>query len=251
MNLRVLSYNIHKGFNSGNRSVVLNSIRDSIRFVNADIVLLQEVVGENTRHAATRNDWISAAQFEFLADSVWPYHAYGKNALYDHGHHGNAILSKFPLIGSFNHDVSIGFFSRRGILHAETDCGVHILCVHFGLLAWERHHQVQALMRCIQKIPVDSPLIVAGDFNDWRQQTHRQLLDFGLREALHETYGQPRKTFPAFLPLLRMDRIYFRNLQLQSARRLDNWRWDSLSDHRPLFAEFFSKAVTTIASRWV
>ena len=236
--MRILSYNIHKGFDIGNRSVVLDSIREAIRTVDADFVFLQEVVGENSQHARTRSDWISEAQFEFLADEIWPHHAYGKNALYDHGHHGNAILSKQPLVHAANHDVSIGFFSQRGVLHAETDTGVHLLCAHFGLLAWERRHQLRELLQCIARIPVQSPLIIAGDFNDWRSQTHRKLLAYGLREALHDTGGKPAKTFPSQLPLFRMDRIYYRNLHLHSAQRLNAQHWRALSDHSPLLAEF-------------
>lgn len=236
--MRILSYNIHKGFDIGNRSVVLDEIRAAIREVDADFVFLQEVVGENSRHATMRRDWISEAQFEFLADEIWQHHAYGKNALYDHGHHGNAILSKHPLVHAANHDVSIGIFSQRGVLHAEADSGVHLLCVHFGLLAWERRYQLREMLRCIAQIPADAPLIIAGDFNDWRRQTHRKLLACGLREALHDAGGKPARTFPSQIPLFRMDRIYYRNLQLQSAQRLDETHWRHLSDHCPVFAQF-------------
>lgn len=236
--LRVLSYNIHKGFDLGNRSVVLQDIRQAIRRVDADLVLLQEVVGENHRHAHQRQDWISEAQFEFLADQTWHHHAYGRNAVYDHGHHGNAILSKFPLVHTANHDVSVGIFSQRGVLHATTDRGLHVLCAHFGLLAWERRHQVRALLACLRQIPADAPLVLAGDFNDWRGQVHRSLLAAGLREALHETHGEPGRTYPAQWPLLRMDRIYYRHLHLQGAQCLTGPDWHRLSDHCPLLAEF-------------
>ena len=104
--MKVLSYNIHKGFTIGNRSLVLEEIRHAIRTTHADLVCLQEVVGENTRHAAAFEKWADI-QFEFLADEVWSYRAYGKNAVYDHGHHGNAILSKIPFTHHSNHDISI------------------------------------------------------------------------------------------------------------------------------------------------
>ncbi len=39
------------------------------------------------------------SQFAFLADEIWPHFAYGKNAIYSAGHHGNAILSKHPILG--------------------------------------------------------------------------------------------------------------------------------------------------------
>jgi hypothetical protein len=65
--------------------------------------------GENTRHAAAFEKWADI-QLEFLADEVWSYRAYGKNAVYDHGHHGNAILSKMPFTYHSNHDISCCHF---------------------------------------------------------------------------------------------------------------------------------------------
>jgi endonuclease/exonuclease/phosphatase family metal-dependent hydrolase len=216
---------------------VLEEIRHAVRATDADLVCLQEVVGENTRHAAAFEKWADI-QLEFLADEVWDYHAYGKNAVYDHGHHGNAILSKVPFASYSNHDVSVLPFSRRGVLHAVTEEGVHVLCAHFGLFAWERRHQIRRLRQVLQDIPANLPLVLAGDFNDWNEKSHRELVDAGLREAMQESAGRVHKTFPAHWPILRMDRIYYRNLQLKSAKMLGGNAWRKLSDHRPLVAEF-------------
>ena len=235
--MKVLSYNIHKGFSIGNRALVLEGIRHAIRSADADLVCLQEVVGENSRHAAVIDRWADV-QFEFLADEIWDYRAYGKNAVYDHGHHGNAILSKVPFAHCNNHDISILPFSYRGILHAVTEEGMHVLCAHFGLLAWERRRQIQSLQNLLQKIPGDAPLVLAGDFNDWNERSHQTLIHLGLREAMQDGTGRVQKTFPAHWPVLRMDRIYYRNLALQSAQRLEGSAWRKLSDHSPLLAEF-------------
>lgn len=235
--MRVLSYNIHKGFAAGNRALVLEDIRHAIRATGADLACLQEVVGENRRHAAALDQWIDT-QFEFLADQVWDYRVYGQNAVYDHGHHGNAILSKVPLVQHRNHDVSIVPTSKRGVLHAITEDGLHVLCAHFGLLAIERRYQVSRLRHLLAQIPAGAPVVLAGDFNDWHEKSHRALLACGLREAMEDMHGRVQKTFPARWPVLRMDRIYYRHLQLVSAQRLDGGSWRRLSDHNPLLAEF-------------
>jgi endonuclease/exonuclease/phosphatase family metal-dependent hydrolase len=235
--MKVLSYNIHKGFTIGNRTLVLEEMRNAIHTTGADLVCLQEVVGENRRHAAALDRWIDT-QFEFLADQVWDHSVYGKNAVYDHGHHGNAILSKVPFSEYSNHNVSVMPLSQRGVLHAVTENGLHVLCAHFGLLALERAQQIRKLGLLLQKIPKDSPLILAGDFNDWHEKSHHALLSFGLREVMEETNGRVQKTFPAHWPMLRMDRIYYRNLSLRTAQRLDGSQWRRLSDHCPLLAEF-------------
>ena len=68
--LRILSYNIHKGFSVGNTRFVLREMKEGIRKVGADLVFLQEVLGEHQRHAETVDGWPDASQFEFLADEV-------------------------------------------------------------------------------------------------------------------------------------------------------------------------------------
>src|SRR5258708_7724883 len=110
--LKVLSYNIHKGVCYYTRKVVLDELRQVLRTVNPDIVFLQEVRREPQRSSV-------ASQFEYLADQLWPHYAYGKNAVYTKGHHGNAILSKFPIQFHHNLDISTSRFEKRGLLHAK------------------------------------------------------------------------------------------------------------------------------------
>ncbi|MGE3760084.1 MAG: EEP domain-containing protein, partial [Pseudobdellovibrionaceae bacterium] len=45
MRLRVLTYNMHKGFCFYSRQYVIEELRNAIRAVDADIVFLQEVMG--------------------------------------------------------------------------------------------------------------------------------------------------------------------------------------------------------------
>ena len=137
--LKIATYNIHKGFSHFNRRVVLHELRDRLRELDADIVFLQEVQGEHRHHAGRHRDYPDEAQHEFIAGTVWPHHAYGKNAVYEDGHHGNAILSRFPIVQSHNKDVSAHRFESRGLLHCEIELAdgprVHCLCAHFGLFA--------------------------------------------------------------------------------------------------------------------
>ncbi|MBD2859905.1 endonuclease/exonuclease/phosphatase family protein [Spongiibacter sp. KMU-158] len=236
--MRVLSYNVHKGFCARNRRFLLNEIRDSIRDVDADLVFLQEVVGENQRHAEKLDDWIDESQFEYLADQVWPHYAYGRNAIYQHGHHGNAILSKWHVCSQSNHNVSLIAPSQRGVLLTEIENGVYLICLHFGLLGWERRRQFQMLMDVIERnIPADAPLIIAGDFNDWNLSLQRRFIKAGFREAFTEKRGKPARSFPANRPLLRLDRMYLRGLEVKNAKVLKGEPWRNLSDHCPLFVE--------------
>lgn len=167
--LRLLSYNIHKGFSGGNRRYLLDEIRHAIRTVDADTVFLQEVVGEHKKHGRRYHQRADAAQFEFLADDIWHHFAYGKNAIYSHGHHGNAILSKRPFSDWHNYSLSCHWFSQRGMLHGRIGNNIHLFCLHMGLFQSERRWQLAHAIAIIKSIiSADSPVIIAGDFNDWK-----------------------------------------------------------------------------------
>jgi len=242
--LRVLTLNIHKGFSSFNRRFVLHELREAIRSTSADLVFLQEVLGEHAGHRSRHAVWPEQPQYEFLADSIWKQHAYGRNAVYTEGHHGNAVLSKFPIVRYDNHDVSTGGPERRGILHCELRLpepwpALHVACIHLGLFEGDRRQQLDRLCRLIEdEVPAEAPLLVAGDFNDWRSNAHRILREqVRLREVYVETLGAAARSFPARWPLLRLDRIYYRGLAQASPLLVPRRPWSQLSDHVPLSAE--------------
>lgn len=239
--LGVISFNIHKGFTPGGRRFVLRSIRDAIRTFDADLVFLQEVLGEHSGHARTVPGWPAAGQFEYLAESLWPHFAYGRNAVYSEGHHGNALLSRYPIIKWENIDVSANRFERRGLLHCVVEIPgsslpLHTICVHLNIFERGRALQLDALCQRIREhVPANAPLILAGDFNDWRQSTSQRLHEYmGLSEAFLVLHGRHARTFPARRPLLRLDRIYFRGFRAEQACTVGEPPWNSLSDHLAL-----------------
>lgn len=242
--LKMLTLNVHKGFTVFNRRMVLHELREAVREVSADLVFLQEVIGSHARFSSRYPQWPEGSQYEFLADSIWTAYAYGRNAVYTEGDHGNALLSKYPISSHVNHDVSISGPERRGILHCVLDVpgvdgGMHAICVHLGLREKHRREQLDRLCALIDRdIPPHAPLAVAGDFNDWRLRAHDHLLRCaGLREVFVENCGKAARTFPARWPLLRLDRIYVRNLAVHHLAVLSLHPWSHLSDHAGLTAE--------------
>lgn len=247
--LRIMTVNTHMGFAALNRRFILPALRDAVRSVGADVVCLQEVVGVHEGRGATR-DWPEAPHYEFLADSMWPQYAYGRNAVYPHGHHGNAVLSKFPIASYTNHDVSVAGRrtdqepEKRGLLHCALQMpgrsgDVHVICAHLGLSEAHRTQQLALLCRVVaEEVPPEAPLLVAGDFNDWRGRAH-DILEKGarLREVFVLARGAAARTFPARWPLLRLDRIYVRNAVSHAPVGLPRRPWSHLSDHTPLVAE--------------
>lgn len=243
--IKVLTYNIHKGFSVGNLRFILHDIKESLRHIDADVVFLQEIHGERSISNNRFDSWHNNRQFEFLADEVWQHHAYGKNAIYKSGHHGNAILSKYPFIEWENIDVSTMRSASRSLLHGaiqmiDTKQKIHIICVHLGLFERERERQLSTLVKRISShVPSNEPLIIAGDFNDWRGRAEQHLHhDLGVKEVFKSTRGAYARTFPALLPVLSMDRIYYRGLDVVDCSHLQGKPWRRLSDHTPLLAEF-------------
>ena len=242
--LKVLTVNIHKGFTFFNRKFILPELREAVRTVGADVVFLQEVTGSHAKHPEKFANYPDTPHYEFLADSIWPQFAYGRNAVYTNGDHGNAIMSKFPIVRFENHDVSIAGPERRGLLHCELQIpgrslNVHAICVHLSLTESHRTQQMKRLCQLVSHaIPAQAPLIVAGDFNDWRNRAGKQLLDgAALNDVFVQAHGTPARTFPAIMPLLRLDRIYVRNAIGHAPVVLPNKPWSRLSDHAPLAAE--------------
>jgi len=249
--LKITTYNIHKGFSQFNRRMVVHELRERLRELGSDVVFLQEVQGLHLGHANTHEDWPDAPQHEFLAEDTWLQSAYGCNAIYDHGHHGNAILSRFPILSSHNQDVTHLRFERRGLLHCTVDVPgltqpLHCVCVHLSLFGRSRRRQMDALASQLEGlIPADAPLIIAGDFNDWRNRAHNLLAQrLGLMEVFGGAGGHPPRSFPCTLPMLRLDRIYVRGFGIESAEVHFGPPWSGISDHAALSAtlRFAAKA---------
>ncbi len=243
--IKVLSLNMHKGFSSLGRRFILHELREAVRRVGADIVFLQEVHGEHAGHAGRNPTWPAVPQYEFLADTLWSEYAYGRNAVYPEGHHGNALLSRFPILSQDNIDVSVRGHEERGLLHCtlrvpSISARLHAVCVHLGLRQAHRRAQFDRLHDFLQHgVTQGERVVVAGDFNDWRSVGHQRLADCrGLQEAFELCTGKLARTFPAWLPWLRVDRIYFRGLTLTDSQVLHQKPWSRLSDHVGLAAEF-------------
>jgi endonuclease/exonuclease/phosphatase family metal-dependent hydrolase len=243
--VRVATYNIDKGVMRelfGLRRIPqVHGLRSRLHDLDADLIFLQEVQGRNERHADRFEHWPAEPQEEFLARSPGHRHsfesAYGLNANYLHGHHGNALLSRHPIVRRENRDFSDHALEKRGVLHCVVEVGtreVHCFVIHFGLFARSRERQAHALVRWIERaVPADAPLLIAGDTNDWRNHLTRHFTE---HLAVHEVMGAAR-TFPALVPWLRMDRIYQRGFEVHDARVLRGPSWARLSDHSPLVAD--------------
>lgn len=139
-------------------------------------------------------------------------------------------------------DASVGRAEPRGLLYVVIKLDshrepLHAICLHLALRESHRRRQVDRLLDLIAyEVPEGAPLVIAGDFNDWRERAHRRLLLAGLEEVHTAAMGRPARTFPARAPWLRLDRIYVRNVRHRPVK-VSARHWRRLSDHLPLAAE--------------
>lgn len=240
--LRIATYNIHKGVQGigPTRRLEIHNLGQAVQQLDADIICLQEVRKLHRREAQYFAHWPDVPQADFLAPDGYAA-IYRTNAITRHGEHGNALLTRWPVLGHQHEDISDHRFEQRGLLHVELDIQtrpVHVVVVHLGLIPGSRVRQIHRLQAFIEReVPSASPLVVAGDFNDWGQQIKRMLAGLGLHEY-EETPAHRAFTYPARLPIVQLDHVYVRGLEplgLQVPRGRNWWR---MSDHLPLVAEF-------------
>jgi endonuclease/exonuclease/phosphatase family metal-dependent hydrolase len=236
----VLSMNVHKGLSPLHRYSTIYQLRQKMRIQHPDLLFLQELQQEHRGRIRRFSQWPLTELTHFLSEDFWHDWHYGKNVEYRDGHHGNAILSKYPQQKGNNYDISAYRFESRGLLHSVTklngmDQPIHCFCVHLALFERGRERQLEAIIGHIQDLTQNGPTIVAGDFNDWRNRVSAPMKAAGFDEVFEVLTGSPAKTFPSVKPLLAMDRIYVRGIKVHSAEILHEWL--KLSDHLGITAE--------------
>ena len=237
--IRIATYNIHKGVQGvgPRRRLEIHNLGHAVEQLDADIVCLQEVRKVHRREERHFDRWPDLPQAEFLAPEGYQV-VYRSNAYTRHGEHGNALLSRWPVLSHQHEDISDHRFEQRGLLHVEIlfhDQALHVLVVHLGLIRGSRARQVSQLQRFIEReVPSDAPLLLAGDFNDWGNNVERALADTHLKAFK----GERQATFPARLPLVQLDYVYARGLTPTAVHVPHGRIWWRMSDHLPLLADF-------------
>lgn len=238
--LRIATYNIHKGVQGvgPRRRLEIHNLGLAVEQMDADIVCLQEVRKMNRGEAAYFPHWPSQPQADYLAPDGYEA-VYRTNAVTRHGEHGNAMLTRWPVVRHQHEDMSDHRFEQRGLLHSEVlvdDRSVHVLVVHLGLLRASRVRQMAQLREFIRReIPQDAALVVAGDFNEGVRLVTTSLANTGLKSccATHQA------TFPSRLPLLQLDHILIRGFRPKDALVPRGRVWAQMSDHLPLIADVY------------
>jgi endonuclease/exonuclease/phosphatase family metal-dependent hydrolase len=221
--LRVATWNIHAGVGV-DRHFAPARIETVLREIDADIVALQEVPlgGEH---------WPNLLQQ--LAQSTQSVGVDGFTFSVGTRRFGNAILSRYPVLVTRRIDISFGSREPRGALDADIYCHGHrlrVIATHLGLRAAERRAQVARLLQAFDTS--DMPVLLMGDVNEWF------VWGRPLRTLISHFQAVPAPaTFPAWCPLLALDRIWIRpRYRLARVHVHGSPMARVASDHRPLVA---------------
>lgn len=245
MELRVLSYNIHRAIGVDRRFQPAR-IAKIIAHHDPDIVLLQEVdVG------VPRSRKLNLA--EELANILdYPHYAVGLNVQLKTGMYGNATLCRYPIVNESNINLTIDNRKARGCLFTmvkvPVDNGygteVALFNLHLGLSFKERPRQIGKLVHSpeFKALTSEMPCLVAGDFNDWWTRLapmFTEVLDFGCATNHSELYHDAIFTFPSFSPAHGLDKIFYRGgFDFVGGRRCRLGSSKIASDHLPVIADF-------------
>ena len=234
---RVTTYNIHK-CQGLDRRVRPKRIAEVLKEIDADVVALQEVVGMD--EAAREHN-----QVHEIAEELGMDFRIGENRKLRGGAYGNAVLSRLPIVGDKNHDLTCRRYEPRGCLevnlkppHLETS--FHLFNVHLGTGFFERRYQAHRLFEVIAgNDSLSSPRVILGDFNEWTRGLTTRLMSYHFNSAEPEQRLGRARTYPGVFPLLHLDHIYYNSfLKLDQISVHRSRLALAASDHLPIVAEF-------------
>ena len=220
---RIASYNVH-GCVGFDRACRPDRIAEVIRALDADIVVLQEV--EAHRHASG-----APSQLEALCEATGLAGIPGP-LLLDRRGFGNAVLTRGVILGVDRLDLTVARREPRGALAVDIELGrqrLRVVGTHLGLRPAERLVQMAKLLAWL---PAEGPLVVLGDFNDWRRRGP-------IVQRLNGLFGPspPLRTFPSWRPLFALDRVWGRPPGLVAELQAHASRAARVaSDHLPIHA---------------
>ncbi len=221
--LRVMTYNIHQGFDLSGRPG-LEGVAEAIEAEQAQIVGLQEVP----------RGWVvngSVDALSWLAQRLGMHAAWGPAA---DPFWGNAILSRYPIVRVENAPMpdNADILFDRAYLVVTIEVGgkqLQVVATHLHHVQRERQHRLPQVRALIEGVDWSRPTILLGDLNAQPQHEELRLL---LRAGL-ATSERPIPTYPSDRARRQLDYVLVTpHFALSEATAIRT----TASDHRPLAA---------------
>jgi endonuclease/exonuclease/phosphatase family metal-dependent hydrolase len=228
----VLQFNIRAGISSTG-DVDLPQIAAEIRTAHPDLVSLNEVDSYTFR---TRVD-----EPAYLAAATGLHVVYGPNLVYDGGHFGNAVLTRYPVVRSDNLRLP-GTFAQepRGLLTVVVRVDgrrVSFSSAHLSDGSQGRQGRIlQALAIARELHAAATPTIVAGDLNSGPGALPARILRRHLLDAQQHGGTGRGDTIPEADPRRRIDDVLYDD-HFAVVPDSTQVRPSASSDHRSVFTE--------------
>ncbi len=226
---------MHKGIGGRDRRYRIERIIDVIEIENPDLICLQEVDRHVQRSHFDDQPRMLAEYFKSAA------HLYQPNVHLTTGVYGNLVLSRWPFLSKHQLSLRLRAKKPRAQQTAVVDTPegpLHLVNLHLGLAEQERHWQVGHLLgHHLFRAAEHLPTVIVGDWNDWRNTLHHAAL--GHLGFTQVTAPASRfRTFPAYLPLGALDKMFVRGeITVRHARVVHSWLARRTSDHLPLVVD--------------
>jgi endonuclease/exonuclease/phosphatase family metal-dependent hydrolase len=233
--IRVLVYNVHAGRDAAGADN-LERVADVVRATSADVVLLQEVDRGTRRSGSVDQPRVLARRTGFAV-------AFGKTLDYDGGEYGIAVLTRWPIASQALIRLPVeppqrrsgGSYEPRGAQRVVVRAPAgEVVLINTHLDPSREDHYRRQEIQTVLTIARDAggvPL-VGGDFNSTPESdVQAGIRDGGLRDAWLECGRGDGFTYPADVPIKRIDYLYLtRSATCSHAEVLAT----TASDHRPL-----------------
>lgn len=205
--LRIMTYNIHHANPPSKENFIdLEAIAKVINKAKPDLVALQEVDVNTERSGKEINEAKELAKLTNM-------HYHFTRALhYQGGKYGDAVLSRFPVIDTFNYNLPKVEGTREEIrslcmIKIKIPGGdtIFFASTHLGLSKATRLLQAEKLTNIITSL--SKPLILAGDLNARPESETIQLLDKIMTRSCNKNCAF---TIPVKNPNRKIDYIMYR-----------------------------------------
>lgn len=232
-----MTYNVHRCLGADGQVDPLR-IAEMIAACEPDIVALQEL---DVRRARSGH----VDQALALADALAMQCHFHPSFIVEEEQYGDAVLSALPMrLVKAAPLPGVARLEPRGALWVAIELGevtLQVINTHLGLAAHERLAQIECLLgdEWLGHPDCRDPVVLLGDFNAVRRSRVYRMAADRLKDAQAAVGGRPRRTFPARMPLLRIDHVFcspcIEVLDVHVPRSL---LARVASDHLPLVVDF-------------
>lgn len=242
---RLATYNVHRCFGMGGRRDITADVLSICRDIDADLLALQELdapeADDDNESEHKARDFAAALGMQLL---------FCRTLRRGVGTYGHALLSRRPieLRKATTLPSAHPGHEPRGAIWGSTSLPsgepLHVVSTHLGIHGADRKAQALELVGpgWLASPEMQGARILCGDLNGVAGARTYRTLSRHLRDAQRALPGhRPLSTFPALLPVVRIDHVFVsEHLVVRAVHVPNDRRTRRASDHLPLVVDLTS-----------